>query len=189
MAHTNEEWAKYRTTVREFDSVLEHAKAVSGSTVGLTSEDRSQIFGEQIFVKMLAHCVTLRQLSPDPTRQKPSEFWDLPSVNAIARCVIEAHDAFAYVTNADIDDAERDFRLTLWELHDKTRRLKMLEAIGSTDPRNAQIRSDADRLLSKTTEHARFGSLPVPLRKKLTADPPGLLPESTRPMFRMRGGL
>lgn len=172
MAHTDEEWSKYRTTVREFDSVLEHAKAVSASIVGLKPVDRSQIFGEQIFVKVLAHCVTLRQLSPDPARQTSKELWDLPSVAAVARCVIEAHDAFAYITSADVTDAEKDFRFTLWELHDKTRRLKMLEAIGSSDPRNAQIRSEADRLLSLVTAHARFASLPVNIRKKLTTDPP-----------------
>lgn len=172
MAHIDKEWSKYCTTVREFDSVLEHAKTVSASIVGLKPTDRSQIYGEQIFVKVIAHCITLRQLSPDPARQTSKELWDLPSVAAVARCVIEAHDAFTYITSATVTEAEKDFRFTLWKLHDKTRRLKMLEAIGSSDPRIARIRSEVDRLLSLVTSHARFASLPVKIQKKLTTDPP-----------------
>ena len=158
---------KYRSTVREYDAVLEHARAVSSSLLGITPEEPHLNYGEQIFVKLIAHCVTLRALAPDPDRKVPSELWDLPSMSAVARCIIEAHDAFMYIAVESLTKSERTFRIRLWELHDKTRRLKMLEAIGSKDPRNAEILADSDRLLSQITAEPFYASLQPGVKRKI----------------------
>lgn len=167
------EWKKYASTVRDYDAVLEHAKAVSASLVGLTPSSSHIGYGEQIFVKLLAHCVTLRQLAPDPNRRNPKELWDLPSMSAIARCAIEAHDAFVYITLGDMTPEEREFRIRLWKLHDQSRRAKMLEGIGSQDPRNEEIRKTAERLQQEVKESPFYKSLESGVKRKLTdSDPP-----------------
>lgn len=154
-------WSDYRTKVREFDAVLEHGKAVSAALTGLRLSSAHASYGEQIFVKLLAHCVALRRLAPDPQQAPPQELWDLPSMSAVARCVIEAHDAFEYIAGQAVTAAERSFRIRLWELHDATRRLKILARIGSTDPAVAGIRADAARLQLALEAHECLASLPA----------------------------
>lgn len=166
-------WESYKLSVRQFDAVLEHAKAVSSSLVGLTTPTANASYGEQIFVTILAHCMTLRRLAPDPTRRTPNELWDLPSMCAIARCAVEAHDSFLYVAGSGVPSDERDFRVSLWKLHDKTRRLKMLESIGSQKPEVESIRNDCLLLLAQVTNHHVFQAMRRDVQRKVhNGDPP-----------------
>lgn len=167
------EWEKYSSTVRDYDAVLGHAKAVSASLVGLTPASSHISYGEQIFVKLLAHCITLRQLAPDPARKNPKELWDLPSMSSVARCIIEAHDAFVYITLGRVEPEERAFRIHLWKLHDQSRRAKMLQGIGSQDPRGEEIRKSVERLQQEVKESPFYQSLEAGVKRKLVDnDPP-----------------
>lgn len=177
MLEAIETWGDYRTKLREFDAVLEHGRAMAAALAGLALPEPHASYGEQIFIKLLAHCVALRRLAPDPDQPPPRELWDLPSMSAVARCVIETHDAFEYIAGHAVTDSERSFRIRLWELHDATRRLRMLAVIGSTDPAIAGIRADAARLQLALEAHDYIASLPaVPqaeLRLRLRRnDPP-----------------
>ena len=166
-------WQKYQQSVRQFDAILEHAKAVSTSLVGLTTPTQNATYGEQIFVTMLAQCMTMRHIAPNPNRQMLDEFWDLPSMCAIARCVIEGHDSFMYIAADTVPADERDFRVFLWELHDKTRRLKMLESIGSKRPEVDEIRATIPILTAKVTTHPTFPVTRQDIQRKvLEGDPP-----------------
>ncbi len=167
------EWKKYSLAVREYDAVLEHTKAVSASFIGLTPTSAHIGYGEHIFVKLLAHCVSLRKLAPDPSRKIPSELWDLPSMSAVARCVIEAHDAFVYITVGGIDPQERAFRMCLWELHDQSRRAKMLQAIGTQGPRAEDAKKAVERLQQEVKNSPFFQLLDTGVQRKLSdKDPP-----------------
>ena len=166
-------WDKYRGSVRQFDAVLEYAKAVSSSLVGLTTPSSNASYGEQIFVTILGQCITLRRLAPDPTRRTSDELWDLPSMCAVSRCVIEAHDSFLYIAGDAVPLSERDFRVSLWEFHDKTRRLKMLEAIGSKNPEVDTIRNACPPLMKRITDDPMFQSTRRDIQRKvLDGDPP-----------------
>ena len=166
-------WDKYKSSIRQFDAVLEYSKAVSSSLVGRTTPTANASYGEQIFVSILAQCITLRRLAPDPARQTPTELWDLPSICAIARCAIEAHDSFLYVAASAVPANERDFRVSLWELHDKTRRLKMLESLGSKNPEVESIRKECPLLMAKVTGHTSFQLTRREIQRKvLDGDPP-----------------
>ncbi|MEY8878710.1 MAG: hypothetical protein AB9M60_19540 [Leptothrix sp. (in: b-proteobacteria)] len=165
--------SKYKAAIREFDAVLEHAKAISATLVGFTVRERHHSFGEQIFVKLLAHCLSLRCLVPDPAGKAERELWDLPSLCAIARCVIESYDAFEYIAKANGDLQEIEFRIILWEAHAKTRCLRILDLIGSENPCTEVIRQDANVLLVQLQSHPAFSKLKKEDRKKLIAgDPP-----------------
>jgi hypothetical protein len=166
-------WNKYRGSVRQFDAVLEHAKAVSSSLVGRQPPNANASYGEQVFVAILTHCVTLRRLAPDSNRQIPNELWDLPSMCAIARCAIEAHDSFLYIAGTAVPSKERDFRISLWEFHDKTRRLKMLESLGSKNPEIDKIRGECPPLLQKIKTHPTFQTIaPAVQRRVMEGNPP-----------------
>lgn len=166
-------WDDYRSEVRQFDAVLEHSRAVSNALVGKTTPSTNVSYAEQIFVKALSHCLVIRQLAPDPLRRRPSELWDVPSISAVARCVIEAHDAFVYICAAGQPAEEASFRVLLWETHDKNRRVRMLSAIGSRDTRNPKLIEEAEALVAQLLVHPVFPTLRKDLQKKIVAgDPP-----------------
>jgi hypothetical protein len=165
------EWSKYRALLGEYDEVLATAKASSASLVGARPSAQFEGYAEQIFVKLLAHCITLRHLSPHPER-KPGELWDLASVSVIARSIIEAYDALAYVALGELSTEEREFRILLWELHDTNRRCKMLEAIGSSDPQYFEIALRDQKLHERVMGHALFARLGKTVQKKIEAREP-----------------
>lgn len=165
-------WSDYRNEVREFDSVLEYANAVSKALVGKQIDSARISYAEQIFVKLIAHCIVLRKLSPDPARRAQQEVWDVPSSSAVARCVIEAHDAFEYVVARNSNEPERAFRLLLWEVHDKTRRVKMLDAIGSDTPLLDEMKVQAEQMLRGLQRDPLYPSLRRDLQKKITKGAP-----------------
>lgn len=170
-------WSDYRTKVREFDAVLEHGKAVSAVLNGLPLAAPHASYGAQIVVKLLGHGIALRRLTPDPLQPMPTEPWDLSSMAAVARCVIEAFDALEYIAGHAVTDEERGFRIRLWELHDATRRLKILAGLGSTDPAIETLRADAHRLQGALEAHPFLATLPENLQAELRrrfakGDPP-----------------
>lgn len=160
-------WGDYRTLVREFDAVLEHGKAVAAAGAGEAPSVAHASYGEQIYVKLLAHCVALRRLAPEPLQPPPRETWDLPSMSALARCAIEAFDAFEYVAGHAVPDEERGFRIRLWELHDATRRLKILTAVDAEATALEAIRGDMKRLQEGLERHPHLATLPAELRAEL----------------------
>jgi hypothetical protein len=166
-------WKKYQDSVRDFDAVIEHAKAVSNSLIGLKTPSTSASYGEQIFVSMLGQAMTLRRIAPDPHKVSAEEFWDLPSMCAIARCIIEAHDSFMYIAASSVPEDQHEFRVALWRLHDKTRRLKMLTAIKSSRPEVEEIRSEVHSLTQSISQDPQFKSAKTEIRRKVNeGDPP-----------------
>ena len=163
---------RYAEILAEFDSVGRFAYGASERLVGLTLAEPHLSYAEQIFVKLLAHCISLRRLSPDPARAG-QEMWDLSSTAIIARAVIEAFDALAYIALGAVTIEVRSFRVLLSELHDVNRRAKMLDHIGSTDPRRVAVARQAEELTKKVVEHRNFLDLSKNLQLKVrSGDPP-----------------
>lgn len=160
-------WGDYRTLVREFDAVLEHGKAVSAMATGAVSTAPHASYGRQIYVKLLAHCAALRRLAPDPQQALPRDAWDLSSMSALARCAIEAFDAFEYVAGHPVPEEERSFRIRLWELHDATRRLRIVTAVEAGAPVLETIRGDMARLREGLETHPHLSTLSAELRAEL----------------------
>ncbi|MGM9483736.1 hypothetical protein ACS5PN_21245 [Roseateles sp. NT4] len=162
-------WADYRSRVREFDAVLEHGKAVASALAGMTATTPRIGYGAQIFIKLLSHCIALRSMAADPNKRSPRELLDIPSMCAITRCVVEAHDAFEYIAGHEVTDVERAFRVQLWELQDKTRLLKLLD--------RDDLRADIARRRRDLEVHEFFTAMPTRLQALLSerlakGDPP-----------------
>ena len=160
-------WGDYRTKVREFDAVMEHAKAVASTLVGQAAPTAHVRYGEQIFMTLLTHGISLRSLVGDTNQRMPGDLWGVPPMCAVARCVVEAHDAFEYVAGHEMGSSERAFRLLLWELHDLARRLRMTAEAGPDDAHAQALRADAQRLRGGLEGHAFLGSLAPELQAEL----------------------
>jgi hypothetical protein len=160
-------WGDYRTKVREFDAVMEHAKAVASALIGQAAPTAHLRYGEQIFMTLLTHCISLRSLAGDSNQRMPGDLWGVPPMSAVARCVVEAHDAFEYVAGHDVDPSERAFRLLLWELHDQARHLKLVIEAAPDDARTQAWRADAQRLRGELEGHAFMSTLQPELQAEL----------------------
>lgn len=177
MLETINTWADYRTRVREFDAVLEHGKALAAALAGQDPGSVHAAYGLQIFSKLLAHGVALRSLAPDASQGGAAAQPDISSMSALARCAVEAHDAFEYIAGHDVPAAERSFRILLWELHDETRRLKMFGAADAAEPLVQALRADALKRQAELEAHPFLATLPAhlqaALRQRLAqGDPP-----------------
>lgn len=166
---------RYQTIVEEFDTLLEYAKAVDAALTGRPTLEKRLAYAGEVFVKLLAHCVTLRELSPDPSNSKKVQLWDLGSLAAIARCVIETYDSLSYIAGLKASADERDFRLLLWSLHDSNRRMHMLECVGVFDQRFHDLGAKEQRLHEQVIGNAFFKHIPKSAQGKIVKREP---PES-----------
>jgi hypothetical protein len=166
---------RYVEIFSDFERLLQCGMEISRLLVGTKTVETHLSYADPIFTKLLCHAISLRTLSPTPKQGVGGELWDLPSACAIARCIIEAHDVLCYLVFNAISLEERELRTLIWKLHDKQRRLKMLEAIKSKDPRVEEIREDIKALLEKVTAHPTFSTLSNHHRKKILCDAPSFL--------------
>lgn len=155
---------RYQNVLREFDGLLAYGRIVSERLTGrkIPSKD---VYADAIYTKLLCHGISLRKLSP--SLSEGSELWDMPSASAVARSLIEAFDALAYIGTRSITESEREFRVLLWKLHDQQRRLQMLERVRSTNPRVADIRASAVELVNAVAGHPFFPSISKDVQRKI----------------------
>ncbi len=68
--------------------------------------------------------------------------WDVSSACCLARAILEANDALAYL--ADVSDSAemQHLRIQAWELHDQERRLGMLCSMNSQAPEVVRIQAE-----------------------------------------------
>lgn len=152
-------WGDYRAKSREYDAVLEHAKAVAAALDGLQPITPNAAHGGRIFIKLLSHCIALRELAGSVSATPSGGLWHVASMSAVARSVVEAFDAFEYVAGHDVSGIERDFRIRLWELHDLTRQMKMHDDTG--------LQAEGRRLRTALEHHEFLPSLRPELRAEL----------------------
>lgn len=147
---------RYHRLLREYDDLLDHARAMSARLAGRQLQSREDSYADAIYTKLLLHGISLRKLSP---QLEPGELWDIASACAVARTLIETYDALAYVAVHPVARDERDFRILLWRLHDQQRRLQMLEKVKSSNPQVQEIRANADLLLAAVLKHSAYSAL------------------------------
>lgn len=167
---------RYAEIMTEFETILRYGMEVSNRLVGSSVAERHLSYADTIYTKLLCHAISLQKLSPRATEKPKRELWDLSSACAIARCIIEAHDVLGYIVLNNISPEERDFRLLIWQLHDKQRRSKMLHSIHSKDPKANKIHKEARELMNEAITHTWYKNVPKHLQKKIAdGDAPSFL--------------
>lgn len=157
---------RYRNLLNEFDVLISAARAISDRLEGSRIDHKFLSYSDAIYNKLVCHGISLRRISPSLDTQT-NELWDIASACAIARALIEAYDALAYIAVHEVTPLEREFRVLLWELHDQQRRLSMLEKIKSADPRVSDIRERVNELSEKLKSHEFYLSTSKELRGKV----------------------
>lgn len=156
---------RYRRLLYEYDTLLDHARAISNRLTGRRLTSREDSYADAIYTKLILHGISLRKLSPN---LEDGELWDVASASAVARALIETYDALAYIAVHPVASDEHDFRILLWRLHDQQRRLQMLEKVKSSNPQVQEIRDNAASLLAAVMNHATYSSLSKELKGKIS---------------------
>ena len=158
---------RYIALLSEYDAIFAHARGMSDRLAGRFVSEKHLAYAETIFTKLLCHASSLRKLSPTLQPTSGPELWDIGAACTLARALIEAFDALAYVSLHPIPPLERELRILVWELHDKEHRLHMLEDIGSRDANVQIIRADAKVLHDMVMAHPSYAGLPKELKKAI----------------------
>ena len=158
---------RYLAVLREFDSILAYAKEVSSKLTDRAVDEQWEAYADAIYTKLLCHAISLRVLSPSLTPPGQTQLWDVASCSAVARALIEAYDALAYIAFQQVNPSERRFRVCLWELHDQQRRLRMLERIRSSNPEVETIRNRATQLAIDLAAYPEYATASGDLHSKV----------------------
>ncbi len=158
---------RYRKILDELGMFVSLGVKVSQRLAGSSGHAPHRMWADPIFTKLVCHGISLLKLSPHTSDQSSFQFWDLPSACAVARCIIEAYDVLEYIALADLDDSQMQFRLLVWQLHERQRRSNLLALINSQDARAPGIFSDAEKLKTDTLNHPLFNSMPMDVQRKI----------------------
>lgn len=159
---------RYRKILSEYDVIFAHAREMSNRLAGRPVVEKHLSYAETIFTKLVCHALSLRNLAP--TLQLVSqELWDIGALCAVARTLIEAFDALAYISLNSVSPAEREMRILVWELHEREHRLHMLEDIGASGVDIEAIRSDAEKLHTVVTTRPFYPELSRDMKGKIVA--------------------
>jgi hypothetical protein len=155
----------YQRLVAEYDRLLSFACEISKHLSNRLIWSARLAYSDTVFTKLVHHGVSLRKIVPDFSSEH--ELWDIGSACAIARCLIEAYDALAYISFDDVSDSERDFRIALWELNEVQHRLTMLDRLKATGPDVDAMRADEVKRQQQVIGHTFFNSLSEEVRGKI----------------------
>ena len=158
------------TKVRDdLGKVVYSAAKLSVVTSGRTVSEWSHEYASYIFAKMCAHALSALALAPTgliPAQPRATEIWDLPSLCAIVRALIDAYYAMYYIAVDQVSSVERSFREALWTFQGEQKRLDLLRLIKSKSPELPKLQGEVDRLRTVVIQHSFFADLSPENRKK-----------------------
>lgn len=161
-----DEFTKVRDELRE---VTFSAARLSVATSGRTVSEWSHEYASYIFAKICAHALSALSLAPtglSPAQPGATEIWDLPSLCAIVRALIDAYYAMHYIAVDQVSSEERSFREALWTFQGEHKRLVLLRLIKSKSPELPKLQGEVDRLRTVVTQHSFFACLSLEKQKK-----------------------
>jgi hypothetical protein len=101
-----------------------------------------------------------------PTKPGSTEIWDLASLCAIVRALIDSYYAMYYIAADQVSAEERSFREALWNFQGEYKRLRLLHLIKSNSPEVSKLQEEVDRLKAVVIQHTFFARLPPERQKR-----------------------
>jgi hypothetical protein len=171
---------RYRKAFNEFSSLVDFGYRFIESLVGQQPKSDRHSYAHTIFMKLVCHGLTLRDLSPSPSAPATRKLWDVSSNYAIARTLVETYESLAYVALEPVVPAETEFRLLLWKVHSEERRVEMLRLIGSNHPEIPQLKEELDEHRARLIDHPFFATVFGDFQKNVKASKTPPFHKSTR---------
>jgi len=153
--------SRYIEALTDLKNMVKYAHEISSSLSGVPTDEEREFYAAAIFSKIVSQGISLSRSLPlgmKVTQRSGAELWDVSSACCLARAIMEAHDALAYIAVHPENTDVRELRIKVWELHDKERRLKMLQFIKSKAPEVQKITESA-RILREEILGDSFAAL------------------------------
>lgn len=147
----NETITHYEEALSHLRHLIKYSHTASLSLKGKEAQNQQQYYASIIFSKIVSHAITLNRLAPMHVAlpsNAPEEHWDISSICCISRTIVEASDVLSYVADESDNEKFSLLKILVWELHDKERRINMLNGIGSNAPEVFEIKHSAEELRS-----------------------------------------
>ena len=152
---------EYRESIIKLENLCQMAISLSNATFGRSVPSWREQIGSIIFGKICLTSIAILKLLPQSKFYTPTNstiIWDVSSVCALSRALIDNFNVFHYLIIDQIDEKELEFRYTLWKLHSESERLRMLELIKSKSPMDA-IKKNIDDLKAEVKGNSFYQSL------------------------------
>lgn len=158
----------YRNLLRAFDASVCDAIAVSQATAQ-RPETAAVGYSTHVFTRICAHSRAMICALPlSRWVRKDFETWDVSTVAAHARSILEGYLLFRYLADAPLDvDTQRAF-INVMHLYDCLKRIKILPRI-LPESEIGEFRAQADEIISRLNEIPYFIKLDAKLKKDLLA--------------------
>jgi hypothetical protein len=158
----------YRERLRKFDAVVCEAIAVS-QAAAQRLEMPAVGYSTYVFTRICAHARAMMCALPiSRWVRKDFETWDVSSVAAHARSILEGYLLFRYLADAPSDiDTQRAF-INVMHLYDCLKRIKILPHILPSEEIDG-LKGQADEIISRLNEIPYFLALDAKLKKDLLA--------------------
>lgn len=143
---------KYSKSVQDLEKLVNTCISLSNNTHKRKVDSWREEYGSYIFAKLCIHSIAILKLIPESSLfNLPNNFkvWDIASLATLARSVIETYNVFFYLIIDELDDKELEFRFLLWHLHSESERKRMLNSIGSTNPKIKEVERDIEDYKNK----------------------------------------
>lgn len=137
--------------------LFDYGKWMLNSQAGRDAEER-ELWTDRILSKLVINAITLHSIAPNPV-PAAGELWDVPSMYALARALIETHDAFAYICIQSASDEVSAFRLQIWKQHADEQRLRLATLREQGESEVEQLKELADRGRAALVTHPLFETL------------------------------
>lgn len=121
---------------------------------------------DRILAKLIANAMTLRKIAPSPAKPV-GDLWDVPSMYALTRTLIESHDAFAYICIQPESEEIRTFRLQVWQQHADEQWLRLAKLQGQDQNLIEEMKTRADQGRAVLVTHLLFSTLNSDVQGKI----------------------
>ena len=184
----------------EFEAVVALAADLGVANSGHAVTDGRLEDASHIFVNITLHAMSVLRLAPTgvrPTESGATEIWDLGSISAVVRCLVDAYFVLFYIAVDQMSDEERESRKLLWKYHAQRTTLTLLKEINTTAQDLPQLEDEVKRrkaellrncvyekLAPKLQEKARDGKLAAHVTNSELAKRGGMSPSFYKTVFR-----
>jgi hypothetical protein len=155
----------YHSQLDAFKSIVRYADELLRSVQGEPAPTESMIWTEEIFTSLVVGCKSLCKLLPESSSPDEGEPWDLMSIAAVSRCIVDAHDVFLYACDSKNPDCLNRFHLDFLKLHAEKRRLRLGKLMRSPD--TTHIKSRINDLMESIKASKAFQRIPEKQRKNI----------------------
>lgn len=158
--------AEYRAALKAFDEATCEAMAV-GQVVGVRMAAPHIGMAMHVFTRVCAHAVAMVRACPHSRWTKSyADHWDFSAIAGHARSIIEGTLLLHYVIKEPESPEEWHLRLTVMDLNDCSRRIKILRSFASPEELQA-FSTQAEELKDRLRQNPIFQALDDKGKKRL----------------------